>query len=389
MPPTFLNRKNYLRTGAWLVSLGFVFGLVFFANRKEGAIVRKTEPTIVQIAVARRGTMDVVERAFGTILANETVQVVARASGELVAAKFREGDFVRKGDVLFQIDPKPYESLVAQAEALLAKDAAQLGNAEADARRLDSLSAQGAVSIQQRDVSAATAKALSATVQADRANLNLARLNLGYTTVRSPIDGKTGPILIQPGNVLPANSANVLVVIMQVQPVKVSFSLPPTDIPQIVARQREHGLFVSVGKKDGPTARVPVSFIGNVIDEKSGTVELRASLPNSDLSFVPGQLVDVAVTLDRLRDAIVVPRQAVNFGAAGRYVFVIGKHAVAHVQNVTVLFDDGTNDAIAGDIRAGERVVTDGQLGVSPGGPVTIKASTRSGASGTLALARR
>lgn len=377
------------RNSVWLVLLGLSTGAVLLASHQEQPAVHKAEPPIVQVAVARRGDMDIVENAFGTVLANETVQVVARASGELIAAPFREGDFVRKDDVLFQIDSKPYQAAVAQAEAVLAKDAAQLANAENDARRLKSLSDQGAASVQQRDVSAATAKALSATVQADRANLSLVQLNLGYTTVRSPIDGKTGPMLIQPGNVLPANSANTLVVIMQLQPVKVSFSLPQTDIAQILARQRERRLFVSVVGKSGTAATVPVTFLGNAIDDKSGTIELRASLPNRDLSFVPGQLVDVAVRLDRLHNVIVVPRQAVNFGSAGRYVFAVGNDAIVRARNVKVLFDDGTNEAIAGNVPAGERVITDGQLSVVPGRPATIKGSRQFGASRELALAHR
>lgn len=369
----------------WLLLLVLPIGTLLLFNRQEQPALRKAPPPAVQVAVARRSDMDVLERAFGTVLANDTVQVVARASGELMAARFREGDLVHQGDVLFQIDPKPYQYAVAQAEATLAKDAAQLANAQGDARRLETLSAQGAASIQQRDVSDATAKALAATVEADRANLGIAQLNLGYTTVRSPIDGKTGPVLIQPGNVLPTNGTSALVTIMQVQPVKISFSLPQTDISQILARQRERALFVSVGGKNGKAASVPVSFVGNDVDDKSGTIELRAMLPNRDMSFVPGQLVDVLVRLDRLRNVIVVPRQAVNFGAAGRYVFALGKGQVAQARNVRVLFDDGTNTAIAGDIRAGESVVTDGQLAVVPGGPVTVRGSGPSGAALTVA----
>ena len=363
-----LDRRTRLIVIA--VAGAFVLGAVLYLLF-GGTAARKTPPPPVIVATATSRNVTVVEHTVGTVVANSTVQITARVSGQLLSAAFKEGQIVRAGDLLFQIDPKPFAAALEQARAQLAKDSAQLFSAKNDQRRYDALFAQNAASSQQRDQADATAKGMAATVASDRAALDVARLNLGYTEIRSPIDGKTGPILIQPGNLIAVNGASPLVVVTQIQPVKVSFSLPQSDLPRIQARASQHALSVAI---DLPGTRLtaPVDFIGNEVDNKTGTIELRATFDNRDQRLVPGQMVDVAVTLNSLKNAVVVPREAVNDGPDGRYVFVVTPDNVAVMRTVNVLFDDGVKMAVSGGVKRGDKVVVDGQLRVVPGGKVGI-----------------
>ena len=363
-----LDRRTRLIVIA--VAGAFVLGAVLYLLF-GGTAARKTPPPPVIVATATSRNVTVVEHTVGTVVANSTVQITARVSGQLLSAAFKEGQIVRAGDLLFQIDPKPFAAALEQARAQLAKDSAQLFSAKNDQRRYDALFAQNAASSQQRDQADATAKGMAATVASDRAALDVARLNLGYTEIRSPIDGKTGPILIQPGNLIAVNGASPLVVLTQIQPVKVSFSLPQSDLPRIQARASQHALSVAI---DLPGTRLtaPVDFIGNEVDNKTGTIELRATFDNRDQRLVPGQMVDVAVALNSLKNAVVVPREAVNDGPDGRYVFVVTPDNVAVMRTVNVLFDDGVKMAVSGGVKRGDKVVVDGQLRVVPGGKVGI-----------------
>jgi multidrug efflux system membrane fusion protein len=331
-------------------------------------------PPPVRVAKAWLQNVTIQERTIGTIVANSTVQVTSRVQGQLDRAFFKEGDIVHLGDLLFQLDPRPFQAAVMQAVATQNRDQASLVSAQHDAVRYDSLVKQGAVSQSQADQFTAQAKALEATVVADEANVDAAKLNLTYSSIHSPINGKTGPILVQPGNQIPANGTNPLVVITQVQPVKISFFLPQTDLPRIQDQMSSRRLFATLRPHDAQNTQIsaPVDFIGNAVDNATGTVELRATFANQDYRLVPGQLIDVMVSLAQLPNSVVVPREAVNVGPTSRYVFTLGKNDVAVMQPVTVVYDDGHNAAIAGKVRAGDTVITDGQLRVIPGKPVQI-----------------
>ncbi|MGA7710649.1 MAG: efflux RND transporter periplasmic adaptor subunit [Rhizomicrobium sp.] len=367
-----LNTRTKLIGGA--VATAAALGLLwYFLSAGSGA--HAPPPPVVIVAQASSKNVTVVEHQIGTVVAEATVQVTARVSGQLMQAYFKEGQMVRAGDLLFLIDPKPFQAALEQARAQLAKDEAMLFSAQNDQKRYDTLFAQNAASSQQRDQADATAKSLVATVASDRAALDIAKLNLGYTQIRSPVNGKTGPILIQPGNLIGVNGTNALVVVTQIRPIKVSFSLPQSDLPLIQARARDHTLVATVDPHQGKTGLIsaPVDFIDNEINAQTGTIELRATFDNNDQRLVPGQLIDVAVSLNNLQRATVVPREAVNDGPEGRYVFVVPPNAKAAMQPVTVLFDDGTDMAISGGVKAGDNVVIDGQLRVLPGKKVTIQ----------------
>jgi multidrug efflux system membrane fusion protein len=379
-----------------VVALGYYLGTRYDLTDPLGALQslvggpstagrgRVQQDAPVRVATAESHAVPILVRTIGTVLANSTVTVKTQVDGPLVSAMFKEGQMVKKGDLLFRIDPAPFEAALRQSEAQMERDRAQLASASADAERAIMLSDRGIVSTQQRDQLVAMQKALQATVAADQAAVDRAQLNLGYTTIRSPIDGKTGPYIVYPGNQIHANDAAGLVTITQIQPVKITFNLPQGNLPQLQARLRENQLIAEVsvrsdvagiqvaGDQMEKAIPVKVDFIGNVVDARTGTIELRATFDNPDLRLVPGELVDVSVRLETLPNAITVPREAVNIGQNGNYVFVVGSDMKAQTRPVDVLYQDQNIAALGSGIKVGDMVVTDGQLRLSPGTRVVI-----------------
>jgi multidrug efflux system membrane fusion protein len=353
----------------------------------------------VRVATAEIRDVAMTARTLGTVLANAVVTIKPQVDGPLVEAMFKEGQIVRKGDLLFRIDPSPFESALRQAQATVARDQAQYASAQADADRGVMLADRGIVSAQQRDQLVATAKALAASIAADQAAVERAQLNLGYTTIRSPVDGKTGPFLVYPGNQVHANDATGLVTITQIQPVKIDFNLPQGDLPQLQDRMRENQLTVGVRvRKDAVAAEgtdqsdseipVKVDFIGNVVDDRTGTIELRATFQNPDLRLVPGELVDISVNLETLKQVVTVPHDALNVGQNVNYVFVVDKDNKAQMRQVRVLYQDQAIAALGSGVQAGDRVVTDGQLRLTPGVKVDILPGLGGAAAGANAQAQ-
>jgi len=334
-------------------------------------------PPPVRVASATRQDVTITRSTIGTVVSPATVQVTAQVSGKLLAANFREGDIVHKRDVLFQIDPAPYQALLEQAQGALAKDQATLANDRVDLTRYQALAQQNAISNQQLVTQAAKVKSDEGVIVSDQANVETARINLGYTRIASPIDGKTGAILIQPGNIVTASSsvsAQTLVTITQVQPIKVSFMLPQSLLADIQNQYTQGRLQVSVpmaGAPDG-TEHAPADFVGNMVSGASGTIELRADFPNDNMRLVPGQTVTVAAAIRQLPGTTVVPRDAVNLGPDSSFVLVVDKDGKAWSRAVTVLNDDGKVDAITGEVHPGDRVVVEGQLRVNSGQQVAV-----------------
>ena len=335
----------------------------------------------VHIGQVTQRDMPVVQHALGKVLATTMVQITARVQGLLESANFKEGQFVKRGDLLFQIDPRGFQAALDQARAILARDEASLVNASRDRERYANLKESGNVSVAQFDTITTNAAMLAATVAADKAAVQTAELNLGYAQIRSPVDGKTGPLLIQPGNMITANGTTPLVTIAQLQPVKVSFTLPQSELPRIQARQKTRGLSATLDIRGGKGAALeaPVDFTDNAVSAGSGTIELRATFDNADLALVPGQLVNVTVELDNIPNALVVPPDAINDGPDGPFVYVVtGGKAIQHA--IKVLFNDHKAAAVSGDIKPGDQVITEGQLRVTPGGavvPSTARVETR------------
>jgi multidrug efflux system membrane fusion protein len=367
--------KVWLIGGAGLIAALGLFWYFTGSNTSSTANQRRAAAAPVRVAAVTRRDMPVVEHTLGKVAANTMVQVTARVQGVLEAAHFKDGQFVKKGDLLFQIDPRPYAAALDQSRAILQRDQAQLKNANLNKQRIETLHEKGSASTQQLETSETNAEMLVGTIAADKAAVALAELNLGYTQIRSPVDGKTGPILIQPGNIISSGNTAPLVTIAQVQPVKVSFTLAQSNLPRIQSRQKTSaGLTASLDVHDaaGVSLMTPVDFTDNAVNAQSGTIELRATFSNADLALVPGQLVNVTVELDNLPNALTVPRDAVNDGPAGPYVYVVEDNkAVPH--NVKILFDDSQDIALESDLKPGDRVIVEGQLRLLPNSPVNVQ----------------
>jgi membrane fusion protein, multidrug efflux system len=330
-------------------------------------------PVAVPVTVASvvQRTMPVQLRAIGNVLPYRTVSVRCEVGGQLQKAAFTEGQDVHRGDVLFIIDPRPFQAALQQAQANLEKDQAAARNAQVDAGRYEQLFKAGVIPRQQYDQYRTTSDTLTATVAADQAAVETARLQLSYTTVHSPIDGRTGSLLVHPGNLVQANST-ILVVINQVQPIFVSFSVPAQNLPEI-KRYMPSGLHVEAQPKEGGvSASGLLTFIDNTVDLSTGTIMLKGTFQNEKRSLWPGQFVDVILNLTRQPNALVVPSQAIQNGQQGQFVFVVKSDATVEARQVTVSRTIGQQSVISSGLAPGETVVTDGQLRLAPGAKVRI-----------------
>ena len=369
-------RRGGIRVLVGAAGLVLVLGGFWYWNHEgDSADLHRVLAAPVHVAAVTKATMPVVERTIGTVMANSTVLINARVQGQLVKAYFKEGQMVRQGDLLFQIDPRPYQAAYDNARASLA-------SAKAKAERYKRLLGQNAISPQDADDAEAAYLEAKATTES-------ALLNLEFTQIHAPVSGKTGPILIQPGNMVAASTASTnatpLVQINEIQPVKVSFSLPQSDLPRIQAQMAKvNGLVITMNVHDAGAAediRVPVNFVSNNVAGTTGTIELRATYANADMALVPGQLVDVTVALAEIPNATQVPREAVNTGPDGQFVYVV-KDGVVQQRPVKVLFDDGVHDAVQGTLAKGEMVIIDGQLRVLPGGKATVTLQRKAAGAG-------
>jgi multidrug efflux system membrane fusion protein len=375
------SRMRWLLIGLGVLLLAALlwFGVKYLFPAKP----HTPPPAPVRTARVVKKDVVVVLNTIATVVSPATVQVTAQVQGKLLEAYFQEGQLVHKGDPLFLIDPAPFQNALAQARAQLAKDTATTQAAANDQQRYTALYAQNAISQQQRDQAVATAQADAATVNADKAAVNIAAENLGYTRILSPIDGKTGPILIQPGNLITVAGTAPLVSITQIQPIKLSFFLPQTQLTQIQNQMTAGKLEATVPMAGaaGGREQAKVDFISNAVGANTGTIELRATFQNADQRLVPGQSVNVGVTLNQIAGATVVPRDAVNVGPDESYVYVVGADNAVTSKPVKVLNDDGTVDAVQGDVKRGDQVVVEGQLRIVPGAKVQIRNNGRKRAS--------
>ena len=365
--------------------IGFLLLLPSCSDRNAGGRSESAgkEAVPVHVAVAIRRTIPIEIEAIGTVEAFSTVSVKSQLAGEVAEVHFKEGQDVRAGDLLFTIDPRPFRAQLAQAEANLRKDEAQARNARVDANRYEGLVKQGIVARERYDALRTEAEAQEATVAADRAAMNETKLRLDYCFIRSPIDGRTGSLLVHPGNVVKENET-VMVVINQVSPIRVSFAVPEQRMPEI-RKYRDAGtleiLATPPGEGQDPEEG-SLSFMDNAVDSATGTIRLKGSFPNGDRRLWPGQFVKVALTLTKRPDAVLVPSEAVQPGQQGSYVFVIGRGDVAEVRQVTPGPTLDGNTVMEAGVREGDRVVTDGQLRLAAGVHVRVEAAPPGGGKG-------
>ena len=332
-------------------------------------------PVPVTVAAATARTVPVELRAVGDAEPLAVVAVKAQVSAQLVRVHFKEGQDVTAGDLLFTLDKRPFETALQQAQANLARDQAQSANAKAQAERAARMVVPGVISREQYDQAMAQAKAAEATVQADRAAVASSRLELDYCVIHAPIGGRTGSLVVNEGNLVKAQDATPLVVINTIRPMYVAFALPEQDLPQIQRYFSRGALPVSAtipGDDDGALVG-QVSFVDNQVDRATGTIRLKATFANDDRRLWPGQYVNVVMTLTERPAAVVVPAQAVQQGQAGSFVFVVGLDHKADVRPITVGDAAGEDVVVEKGLAAGETVVTDGQLRLTPGSTVVAR----------------
>jgi membrane fusion protein, multidrug efflux system len=330
---------------------------------------------VLAAKVVQKNVSDTIH-AIGRVEAFSTVDVKAQINGQIMQVNFRQGQDVKQGDLLFTIDPRPFEAALRQAEANLAKDRAQHRQAAADEQRYSFLLKQGVGSQQQYDQALAAAASLAATLQADEAAVQTAKLNLAYTTIRAPIDGRTGDLLVHAGNLVKPDADTAMVVINQVHPVYVDFAIPEQKLPAVREFMAEHklGVEVSLPEQQGPIETGELSFVDNSVDAKTGTINLKGQFANADSRLWPGEFVNATLILHDRPGAILVPSQAVQTGQQGSYVFVVQPEMKVEIRPVVVGESLDNQTIITSGLKPGETVVIDGQLRLMPGAKVTIKA---------------
>jgi multidrug efflux system membrane fusion protein len=313
-------------------------------------------------------------RSIGNVQAYSTVTIKAMVAGEVSQVHFVEGQEVWRGAPLFTIDPRPLEAALKQAEANLERDKALAENAKVDAKRYETLMAKQAIARQQYDQVRTNATALEATVRVDQAAVDNAKVQLGYCFIRSPIDGKTGTLFVKRGNIVKANDTELLT-INQIIPISVAFSVPEQSLTEIKKYMARGMLKVEVLPPNDTRGaeRGVLTFIDNAIDKATGTILLKGTFANKGRRLWPGQFVDVVLRLTTQPDAIIVPSQAVQTGQQGQFVFVIKDDFTVEARPVIVNRTFNNESIIDKGLKAGEKVVTDGQLQLVPGAKVEIK----------------
>jgi multidrug efflux system membrane fusion protein len=334
-------------------------------------------PVPVVIGEARTRAIADELRAVGQVEAWTTVSVRSQVTGVVTLAHFREGSDVRAGELLFTIDPRPFQAALDQALATLARDRAQLANVQAEERRGEDLYRQGILAQETFDQRRSAADAQAAQVKADEAAVETARLNLGWCQVRAPIDGRAGAILVFPGNVAKAPDGNPLVVLTQTRPVKVSFAVPESRLAQVRAAAAGKAPLaveaVASGASDGGGERGELVFLDNEVDRTTGTIRLKARFANRELRLWPGEFVQVRLVLGTRAAAVVVPSSTVQPGQGGSYVYVVKPDSTVEARSVRTTDYPGNLAVVESGLTAGERVVVDGQLRLAPGALVVSK----------------
>jgi multidrug efflux system membrane fusion protein len=371
------TREYFSRIIFYTARFGFLLGLtalIFACSSKTKEQHGPARVAPVTVATAIQKDVPVQIYAIGNVEAYATVQVKAQVGGELVKVYFKEGEFVRKGDPLFLIDPRPYEASLQQAESNLARDTAQAKNADREARRYADLLKEGVIAQEQYDQRQTNAAALNAGVEADKAAVENARLQLEYCSIRSPLDGRTGDLKVDRGNIVKANDIP-LVVITQITPIYVGFSMPEKELPEIKKYMASGQLKVEAKIPDSGIKPVTggVVFVDNAVNTETGTILLKAVFPNGDRTLWPGQFVNVVLTLTTVPHAVLVPSQAVQVGQIGPHLFIVKPDHTANLVTVVVGRTYNGETVVEKGVSPGDTVVTDGQLQLLPGIKVEIK----------------
>lgn len=379
-PATSGSTRRYLAYGLVLIAVGGA--LYWYYGSGNTPAQRRARfagdgPVPVLVAPAVSADVPVYLNAVGTTRALNTVTVRAQVDGKLIQVNFKEGQDVKKGDVLVRIDPTTYQALLDQAIAKKAQDEALLNNAKNDLDRYEKLVATNAINKQQADTQRALVAQYTAQLQADTAAIDNARATLGYTNVVAPIDGRTGLRLVDEGNIVRASDTTGLVVLTQVKPIAVLFSVPQQDLPQVNTAFAKGPLPADALRSDSGDMvdRGTLTVVDNQVDSTTGTVKLKAEFPNANLQLWPGQFVNVRLLVDTLKQVTVVPTSALQRGPNGTFVYVVKDDSTTQMRPVQVRKQDEIQTVIQSGIAPGERVITTGFSRLTDGARVSISAA--------------
>lgn len=387
-PPISRRRQNRIHV-SWLACL---LVLTFFwlgcAQNPKASTTRSQQPVPVTVATAEKRDMPVFLTGLGSVTAYNTVSVKSRVDGQLVQVAFKEGQHVNKGDLLAVIDPRPYEVQLSQAQAQLFRDQAQLRDARLNYDRYKGLlEGSGAISQQQVDTQQATVDQLEGTVRTDQAAIDNAKLQLTYCRITAPVSGRIGLRLVDVGNMVHATDTNPLLIVTQLQPIAILFTLPEDQLPSVMERLHKGSLQVEAYSRDDQTklATGTLLTIDNQIDQTTGTGKLKAVFANKNDMLWPNQFVNVHLLLETKKNATLIPAAAILRGPQGTYVYVMDQQKKVQVRTVAVAFTQNNVSAIASGISPGDIVVTDGQDKLQDGSMVEPHTGNRFASSATQA----
>jgi membrane fusion protein, multidrug efflux system len=373
--------KSRRRNAVFVVTAVGVVGVIYAlsSRRPSSAMTPSTAAPSVAVSVVTKGDLPLELQALGTVTPLSTVTVKSRISGYLTAVAFKEGQMVRKGELLAQINPRPYEAALAQAQGQLIKDQALLRNAQLDLTRHERLLAQDSTSRQNFDTATSTVRQLEGTVISDQAQVDAQRLDLAYCHIVAPIDGRAGLRQVDPGNYVQATDPTGLVVITQIQPISVIFTIAQVQLGPVLKRLRADAALPVVAYDGNDTAVLGegvLDTLDNQIDTSTGTVKLRAVFANRDGDLFPNQFVNTRLLVDTRQDVLLVPTGAIRYGMPGSYVYRVRGDDTVAIQVVAVDASHDGRTVVREGLSSGDRVVVDGIDRLSDGVRVAIRPST-------------
>jgi membrane fusion protein, multidrug efflux system len=368
------SKDRILKISGLVVLLAALMALA--ACSKGDATKSSGPPPSVPVVVASAGQQDipVMITAIGTVQPFTTVQVKSMVAAQIDKVHFTQGQDLKKGQLLFTLDKRSFEADLQKAIGAMAKDKASAENAAVEAKRYAALLKEGVVAQQQYDQMQSQAAQMAAAVESDQAAVQSAKVNLQYTNIYSPVDGRAGDVLVHEGNLVKANDVP-LVVINQITPIYAEFNIPEQQLPDVKQYMARGSLVVDAGLPNvqGALAKGKLTFVDNMVDRQTGTIALKATFQNTDRKLWPGQFVNIAMQLTTLSKAVTVPSQAVQNGQQGTYVYVIKPDKTAEARQVALGVLFGNQQVIKTGVNAGETVVTDGQMRIAPGTRVDAK----------------
>ncbi len=361
-----------LRTATRLCPAAFV-ALVLLGGCASGPKRARSMRVPVAVATAQQRSVPLALQATGTVEPIQVANVGSQVGGVITSIHFHEGDAVRSGQVLIQLDPRPFRAALDQALAMLQRDHAQAEKARLDADRAQKLVEQNVIAQADWDQARSTAEAAEATVRADTAAVNTARLNLQYASIRAPISGRTGKLMVHVGDLVKAATSDPLVTVNQIQPVRVAFTVPESQVSLVQRYRSGKPQVLARAGSDSSYEQGALAFVDNAVDASTGTLLLKGEFPNRDDRLWPGQFVEVRLVLTTQHGVITVPAPAVVNGQQGTYVYVLNRDSTTKVQPVRVDRSDDVTAVIASGLQPGETVVTDGQFRIGPGAKVVVR----------------